>query len=283
VRPIAFLALLLLSACRKREEVAPAPETKPSAPPPRQLHSVESMSCHNGVFGLAEPASPPPPRDADSGTIGLGAVGVHMSKASGTLAPLPRILGAPVTAGDDSALSIARTACEAHEAIRSCGDPAPASLTFELTVEGKKATVRKVDTHGVDEEFVVCVAAALRDRVYGAPGRIAYRVTFEPPKDPSVAGGLAAADIHRVVRANAKKVRGCYESALKTQPTLVGSLRVKLAIDANGDVSAATIEGGTITDPTMRSCVTTTLKSVTFPKSASSTVVSYPLSFASAK
>jgi len=73
------------------------------------------------------------------------------------------------------------------------------------------------------------------------------------PRDPGVvadllppsfaAGSAAAPYVERVVRQTAGRLRECYARGFREDATLAGTVRVRLVIDANGDVASAADAG----------------------------------------
>lgn len=292
----ALALLVLLTACRKHEQVAPAPETKPSASAaPAEVHSVEAMSCRDGVFGTPLPPAPSASAAIDSGVGGLGLSGIggfgHGVGYGGVQMHHP-IVAAPIDAGDARALAIARVSCGAHREFKRCHNESlnpTGSITFELAVDNGKATATRTD--GLDDANLTdCLQKVFATRAYQGSGKLAYRISFEPGRKAGsneglavVAGRLPPEVIQRVLRAHSSKARHCYQTALASQPTLTGSLKLELVIGTTGDVTSAKITDGSITDATMRACLVGVYKAVVFPAPDGGEVkVAFPLQFTSA-
>ncbi len=105
---------------------------------------------------------------------------------------------------------------------------------------------------------------------------------FKGPRysTPTVNGRLAAEVIQRVVRLNDGRYRACYESALRTDPSLTGRVTVKFMIDRSGAVAVAADGGSDIPDEGVRSCVVRSFLSLSFPAPENGAVsVIYPIVF----
>jgi hypothetical protein len=98
--------------------------------------------------------------------------------------------------------------------------------------------------------------------------------------DPQVNGRLAAEVIRRIVRMNDGRYRNCYESALRTNPSLQGRVTVKFMIDRTGAVALAADGGSDIPDEGVRRCVVSSFLSLSFPAPENGAVsVVYPIVF----
>lgn len=64
--------------------------------------------------------------------------------------------------------------------------------------------------------------------------------------------------------AKAALARGCYERALRQNPTLQGRLRVSVRVGTNGNVCSANIAQNELGDPGVASCVVQIFRSATF-------------------
>ncbi|MFO0664929.1 MAG: AgmX/PglI C-terminal domain-containing protein [Polyangiaceae bacterium] len=109
------------------------------------------------------------------------------------------------------------------------------------------------------------------------------------PKGPSarplgetIGGGHIPPEvIQRIVRANFGRFRNCYESALRTNPSLSGRVATKFVIDRTGAVSAVSDGGSDIPDRGVVSCVNRSFYGLSFPQPEGGVVtVTYPILFA---
>lgn len=99
---------------------------------------------------------------------------------------------------------------------------------------------------------------------------------------PTVSGSLSTDIIRRVVLRNIAQVRRCYENALRSNPTLAGTLVPRFTIGIDGRVVGVEFTRNTLSDPAVASCVEAVLRRWIFPAPASAGVitVSYPMNFA---
>jgi hypothetical protein len=101
------------------------------------------------------------------------------------------------------------------------------------------------------------------------------------PRDASLArSGIPPETIQRVVHQSFGRLRVCYESALRHDPTLAGRIAVKFTIDPTGAVAVASDAGSDLHDTSVVSCVVRGFAGLTFPQFNSGVVtVIYPLAF----
>lgn len=128
--------------------------------------------------------------------------------------------------------------------------------------------------------------SATPERSCGAPVRVSHRK-----------GSLPADDIQKVVRAEQKKMRACYEQGLRRDAGLAGQVAVRLVINAEGRVQEATsiahpldfaVTGPadpgesrvtTLPDKAVVGCIVNVYRTLTFPKPDGPVTVVYPLDF----
>ena len=100
------------------------------------------------------------------------------------------------------------------------------------------------------------------------------------PATITVGGRLPPEVIQRIVRQNYGRFKVCYESALRTNPTLTGRVQVNFAIGRDGAVATASDGGSDIPDQGVISCVTRGFMNLSFPQPEGGIVtVKYPLVF----
>jgi hypothetical protein len=93
-------------------------------------------------------------------------------------------------------------------------------------------------------------------------------------------GHLPPEVIQRVVRQNFGRFTMCYQTGLRTNPTLEGRVTVKFVISPDGSVQLASDGGSNIPDTTVRDCVIRSFTGISFPSPDSGQVtVTYPLMF----
>ena len=94
-----------------------------------------------------------------------------------------------------------------------------------------------------------------------------------------MSGALPPEVVQRIIRYNAGRLRMCYESGLRHNPSLQGSVRVRFLIGSNGRVSSVSA-GGDLPDAGVVSCVQRSFYSLSFPRPEKGTVsVGYGVSF----
>ena len=96
---------------------------------------------------------------------------------------------------------------------------------------------------------------------------------------PTAAGGLDRDVLRRVIATALPAVRRCYETALRTQPQLAGTVTARLVIAPTGAVTIVSADGMT---PTLDACVAAAIKPLIFPPTSSGAPVrvSYPFRLA---
>ena len=94
---------------------------------------------------------------------------------------------------------------------------------------------------------------------------------------PQVQGALDTNVVRRVVRAHINEIRHCYNQGLARNPNLKGRINVRFRIGGDGKVLASEIAEDTLGDPTVGTCVLSSVKRWVFPKPAGSSVdITYP-------
>jgi hypothetical protein len=97
---------------------------------------------------------------------------------------------------------------------------------------------------------------------------------------PIVCGRIDGEVIRRIVRLNEGRYRACYESGLRTDPSLQGRVTVKFVIDRTGAVGVAADGGSDLPDEAVRRCVVSSFLALSFPSPDSGAVtVVYPIVF----
>lgn len=69
-----------------------------------------------------------------------------------------------------------------------------------------------------------------------------------------------------VLTQNHGSLKGCYERALRRDPTLRGRVTLKLVIGTNGKVTKANVKGETLHDSTIKDCMELHARTMTFPE-----------------
>lgn len=109
-------------------------------------------------------------------------------------------------------------------------------------------------------------------------------VSMRPNGDTKVSGRIPPEVIQRVVRQNFGRMRACYESGLRGNPSLAGRVSVRFVIGSSGAVMSAANGGSDLPDPGVVSCVVRQFSGMSFPQPEGGVVtVSYPITFSPAQ
>lgn len=101
-----------------------------------------------------------------------------------------------------------------------------------------------------------------------------------PDGNTTVNGRLPAEIIQRVVHQNYGRFRLCYDSGLRTNPSLAGRVAVKFIIDRTGAVSMSADSGSDLPDRAVVSCVVRAFGNLSFPAPEGGIVtIAYPFRF----
>ncbi len=94
-----------------------------------------------------------------------------------------------------------------------------------------------------------------------------------------VSGATDRTVIQRIVRAHVGEIRGCYNRALRRDPTLQGRVAIRWVISADGTVATAVVDKNEVGDEALGKCIAKQVKTWRFPAVASgsgATLVTYP-------
>lgn len=95
-----------------------------------------------------------------------------------------------------------------------------------------------------------------------------------------VNGRLPPEAVQRVVRQSFGRLRACYESGLRRNPSLEGRVTVKFVIDREGAVAMASAADATLPDSEVIACIARAYQTMSFPKPEGGIVtVVYPVVF----
>jgi hypothetical protein len=84
--------------------------------------------------------------------------------------------------------------------------------------------------------------------------------------------------VEEMVRARGRQIRACYERGLKRDPTLAGTVSLKLAVGDVGQVRRVSVEESTLADPVVADCLKHEAAGWAFKTGRNATVV-YPFVF----
>ena len=98
---------------------------------------------------------------------------------------------------------------------------------------------------------------------------------------PVVKGNLDESVIKDTIRKHWPDIRSCYKNELKNDPKLIGKIAVKFIISATGAVKSSKVQGTTVENETVESCVADQIKKIQFPapQDGGIVIVTYPFLF----
>lgn len=102
-----------------------------------------------------------------------------------------------------------------------------------------------------------------------------------PGGGKSGSGGLTQAEILAVIRSNLNQIRKCYEELLVRLPGASGKMSSHFIVGPEGKVTISKIQGSTIEDDKMKSCVVKHIAKWKFPapRGGKDVTVNYPFVF----
>ncbi len=117
-------------------------------------------------------------------------------------------------------------------------------------------------------------------------GTLSTRKTRGPSVSTSAAivrGSLSKTVIRRVVRRHINEIRFCYEQGLRKRPDISGRVEIKFLISGLGVVQSSAVKSSTVDDPSVESCITRTVRRMTFPQPEGGgiVIVTYPFTLTS--
>ncbi len=193
-----------------------------------------------------------------------------------------------------------RAACAAvnmvnpNDAVKRIAAPVPQAPPMATPPTGgapAPATPEATDPHAARES---ALQQAMRNRLLSvvepAPTPPAERDTAADSAGPVGDGGKAVVTgalpmevIRRIVHRNHSRIRFCYEKRLAEKPDLAGNVTVKFIISGTGQVQMAAVSHSTAGDPELEQCVSTAVRSMSFPapEGGGIVIVTYPFEFKS--
>ena len=124
--------------------------------------------------------------------------------------------------------------------------------------------------------------------VGAAPSASSASAPPSASSDRKAAGEVLIGDIEAPKQFNPKptldglknKLEGCFRTALATNGSLHGRLKVRFVVEESGRVSSSEDAGnGSMKDAALIACVNDAIKTATFPKPGGTATVMFPLSF----
>jgi len=94
-------------------------------------------------------------------------------------------------------------------------------------------------------------------------------------------GSLEPEKIREIVSGHSGALRSCYAEAAQSNPTLVGTCRLRIVVDRDGSVGLASMQGSTLHTLSMERCLLQEVRTWRFPAPADGRAVAieYPLEF----
>ncbi len=112
----------------------------------------------------------------------------------------------------------------------------------------------------------------------GGGGHVAKAPNVRPDPITNSNGRLPAEVIQRIVRQNFGRFRACYETALRTNPTLHGRVATKFVIGRDGAVNQSSDAGSDLPDQAVVACVVRSFNTLSFPSPEGGVAtVTYPI------
>jgi hypothetical protein len=234
--------------------------------------------------------------------IGLGTIGGFGTLGGVDSARAVKMKGATMQVEGLPRPAVEKTVCASFREFTPCID---AATSLEKDLDGTIGVTWTIDADGhttakvvggtlEDEKLRACFTEAAGKVVFDAPKSKSATVTYAfdahrahktkkvkmVETGATVSGRLPPEVIKRIVRANFPRFRFCYETELKKDPALKGTVVTRIVIGASGAVEKAAAEGGTMGNETVQACVTKVFGSLSFPEPEGGKVmVTYPISF----
>ncbi len=167
--------------------------------------------------------------------------------------------------------------------VAACHDKQPTlagTVTAKLTI-GADGKVKAASASGVDPTLSTCIANALKGVLFDKPSKqldVSYPFVFHAPVTTIITGSDDdKMMVRRYIKRNIAKIQVCYEQQLVKQPTLAGTVRVGLIVDAAGKV---THSSGAGVDPEVAKCVAAIVQGIVFDKPSKAPLsINYPFTF----
>jgi len=127
--------------------------------------------------------------------------------------------------------------------------------------DAEERAVRTAVGRTDEARFVAGDIAAERESTDDGPGGGTPRTV---PPDPE--GAIPADELQKIFRRNGSAARNCYERQLKTDPSLQGRVVLNLTIGADGSVLRADVQGETLRDEEVNTCIADVVRTWSFPE-----------------
>jgi hypothetical protein len=144
-----------------------------------------------------------------------------------------------------------------------------------VTTNGSKQVLRSIGASGPGK-----VAALEKGKI--GQKQVAGTVTANLTKSVLIqgGGGMSRQAVKRVIDQHLDEVTYCYETALISNPSIMGKMIFEWRILMNGEVGEVRIKSSTVNSHEIHACIKAAIKTWQFPQPKGSTVVvSYPFIF----
>jgi TonB family protein len=136
---------------------------------------------------------------------------------------------------------------------------------------GEAADIDQIKVKGGD--------ATVKTAGPGSERKIKGKVKKKKPVASGGTGLMSASDVAKVVNRRLGAIKGCYEQALKRNPTLAGKVTIRFTISGSGKVTTARAVLNELT-PAVGNCMVAAFKRFRFPPPEGGTVTfEYPFMF----
>lgn len=112
------------------------------------------------------------------------------------------------------------------------------------------------------------------------PGELRLALVHAPPSEDVESLPVEADELESMVRRRATQIRACYERRLKHDPSLAGTVSLRLRVGDAGQVTRVSVEQSTLPDPLVAECLRREAAGWSFSVGRNATVV-YPFVFRS--
>jgi outer membrane biosynthesis protein TonB len=142
-----------------------------------------------------------------------------------------------------------------------------------MQTKGSKQVLRSAGARGKGS------VAALERGTTGKK-KVQAMVTAKLSRTVKIEGGMSREMVKRVIDRHLEEITVCYETALMSNPNILGRMVFEWKIMMNGRVGSVRIVASSVNSHEIHNCIKTAIKSWQFPKPVGSeVVVSYPFVF----
>jgi outer membrane biosynthesis protein TonB len=142
-----------------------------------------------------------------------------------------------------------------------------------MQTKGSKQVLRSAGIHGKGG------VAALEQGTTGQK-KVQAMVTAKLSRAVKIEGGMSREMVKRVIDRHLEEITFCYETALMSNPNILGRMVFEWKIKMNGRVGEIRIVASSVNSYEIHNCIKAAIKSWQFPKPVGSeVVVSYPFVF----